>query len=102
MFIFYEAICCGQGGLLTRQWAVEMMANGFVECRVGVADISTPHTQQNRCSSCHPAISSALLGHLPPANILSFFGGNKKHPVFSPAAADKTLHTLKLFFKLGN
>jgi hypothetical protein len=40
-------------------------------------------------------------GHLPLANILCFFG-KKKHQVFSPAAANKTLHTLKLFLiKLG-
>jgi hypothetical protein len=35
----------------------------------------------------------------PPANILGFFG-EKKHQVFSPAAANKTLHALKLFLKL--
>jgi hypothetical protein len=39
--------------------------------------------------------------HLPPANILGFFGRIKKHQVFSPAAADETLHALKLFLKLG-
>jgi hypothetical protein len=28
--------------------------------------------------------------HHRPANILGFFGGEKKHQVFSPAAANKT------------
>jgi hypothetical protein len=39
-------------------------------------------------------------GHLPPANILGFLA-KKKDPVFSPAAADETLHALQLFLKLG-
>jgi hypothetical protein len=34
------------------------------------------------------------------ANILGFFA-EKKHQVFSPAAADETWHALKLFLKLG-
>ena len=42
-----------------------------------------------------------LPSHHRPANILGFFGEKKKHHVFSPAAADKTLHALKLFLKLG-
>jgi hypothetical protein len=41
-----------------------------------------------------------FLGGGAPANILGFFDG-KKDPVFSPAAADETLHALKLFLKLG-
>jgi hypothetical protein len=36
--------------------------------------------------------------HHRPANILGFFGRKKKHQVFSPAAANETLHALKLFF----
>ncbi len=38
--------------------------------------------------------------HLPPANILGFFG-KIKHQNFSPAAANETSYALKLFLKLG-
>jgi hypothetical protein len=51
-----------------------------------------------------PAAAKTYPPNLPspaPANILGFFGRKKKHQVFSPAAADKTLHALKLFLKLG-
>jgi hypothetical protein len=37
----------------------------------------------------------------PPGEHLGLFWRGKKYPVFSPAAANKTLHTLKLFLKLG-
>ncbi len=37
----------------------------------------------------------------PPGKHLGLFWQKKKHPVFSPTAADKTSHALKLFLKLG-
>jgi hypothetical protein len=37
-----------------------------------------------------PLEKNVLAGHHCPANILGFFGGKKKHQVFSPAAADET------------
>jgi hypothetical protein len=49
-FIFYEAIGYGQGQLLTGRWAAEMMDNGIIKHRAGVADLwylSTLHAQQN-------------------------------------------------------
>jgi hypothetical protein len=50
-----------------------------------------------------PMITSTIceaLAHSPPPNEhLGLFWWKKKHQVFFPAA-DETLHTLKLFFKL--
>ncbi len=37
----------------------------------------------------------------PPGKHLGLFLAKKKTSVFSPAAANKTLHALKLFLKLG-
>jgi hypothetical protein len=45
IFIFHEPIGYGQGRLLTTQWAAEMMADGIVKHRAGIADLSTPHPQ---------------------------------------------------------
>jgi hypothetical protein len=45
-------------------------------------------------------LTLAARHHLP-ANILGFFGGKKKHQIFSPAAATETSLALKLFLKLG-
>jgi hypothetical protein len=43
-----------------------------------------------------------LLGYSPPpGEHLGFFWRIKKDPVFSPAAANETLHVLTLFLKLG-
>jgi hypothetical protein len=62
-----------------------------------------PHTKFLACgfAFCNDwALTIPMPSHLPPANILGFFGG-KKNPVFSPPGANETSHALKLFLKLG-
>ncbi len=58
-----------------------------------------PKNMENRSPTANNARSvAASRGHLPPpANILGFFGGKKKDPVFSPAAHHLPTNILGFF-----
>jgi hypothetical protein len=45
-------------------------------------------------------VKDGKIGAPPPGEHRGLFQREKKHQVFSPAAADETLHALKLFLKL--